>query len=309
MLSPRQIVPDPKDLTLMQSLACLNGELMPVDDAKVSVSDRGFLFGDSVYEVFRLYQGRLWLEAEHMTRLRRSLGEIEFPPIDLGLLLDRIRRTVAASQVEDGTAYIQITRGVAPRAHHFPSPPVAPTELIVVKAYRDEPTAQLRESGVALISQPDLRWGRCDMKTTNLLANVIALEQAHRAGGFEAVLIDRDGLVTEATHSSLLWIREGQLQATPDGPTILPGTKRHFIETLATQIDLAFAATRVTLDELKAADEVLLVGTTIEVLPVITVDGQPVATGSPGPIARRLQTAYWAAVEHWLVGGAGSTSL
>jgi D-alanine transaminase len=287
----------------MRNLACLNGELMPVEEAKVPVWDRGFLFGDAVYEVFRLYRGRLWLEAEHTARLRRSLREMEFPAIDLDRLIERVKRTVSASAIDEGTAYIQLTRGVAPRAHAFPDPPVEPTELIIVRPYDDTATAVLRESGVAVVSRPDLRWGRCDVKSTNLLANVLALEHARRDGAYEAVLIDRDGFVTEATHSSILWVRDVRLQGTPDGPEILPGTKRHFVETLAPRVGLPFETGRITLADLKNADEVILLGTTIEVLPVTTIDGEPVATGKPGEVARRLQSLYRAAVGQWLEGG------
>ncbi len=123
----------------MEVLACLNGETMPVEQARVPVWDRGFLFGDSVYEVCRIYRGRCWLEAEHFARLRRSLRELEFPPVDLDRLVDRIHRTIAASGIEEGTVYMQITRGVAPRSHAFPDPPVPPTELIVVRPYDDAP--------------------------------------------------------------------------------------------------------------------------------------------------------------------------
>src|SRR5262249_33778782 len=159
------------------------------DQARVPVWDRGFLFGDSVYEVFRMYRGRCWLEAEHLARLRRSLRELEFPPYDLDGLLGRIKRTIAESAIQEGTVYVQITRGVAPRMHAFPDPPVPPTELIVVRAYDDAPTARLRESGVRAISHSDLRWKRCDIKTTNLLGNVLANEKAHRAGCYEAILV------------------------------------------------------------------------------------------------------------------------
>ncbi len=170
----------------MEVLACLNGETMPVEQARVPVWDRGFLFGDSVYEVFRMYRGRCWLETEHLARLRRSLKELEFPPHDLDRLVERMYRTIAASGIQEGTVYVQITRGVAPRSHAFPDPPVPPTELIVVRPYDDGPTARLRETGVRVISHPDLRWKRCDIKTTNLLGNVLANEKAHRAGCYEA---------------------------------------------------------------------------------------------------------------------------
>src|SRR3954449_9970141 len=134
-----------KGIAAMESLACLNGELMPVDQARVPVWDRGFLFGDAVYEVLRLYQGRGWLEPEHMARLRRSLREMEIESLDFGRLTDRVHRTIAASGIKEGTAYIHITRGVAPRSHAFPEPPVPPTELIVIRAYDDTQAARNRE--------------------------------------------------------------------------------------------------------------------------------------------------------------------
>jgi len=284
----------------MDSLACLDGELMPVDQARVPISDRGFLFGDAVYEVFRLYRGRSWLEDEHMARLRRSLAEMEFPEVDLGVLGDRIRRTIRASGVGDGTAYIHITRGVAPRAHAFPRPPVPPTELIVVRPYDDRATAGKREQGVTVVSRPDLRWKRCDVKSTNLLANVMALESATRAGAFEALLVDAEGIITEATHSSVLWVRGGRVEGTPNDSAILPGTTRFLTQRIAAEEGIPFAEARVTLAEFLQADEAILVGTTIEVMPIVAVDGQPIADGQPGPITRKLQAAYRAAVGRWL---------
>ena len=188
----------------MDSLACLDGKLMPVDQARVPIWDRGFLFGDAVYEVMRLYQGHCWLEDEHFARLRRSLAALAFPPVDLDRLTTRIHRTISASAVEEGTVYLHLTRGVAPRSHAFPRPPVPPTELIVVRPYDDGPTAELRAAGVCAISHPDLRWKRCDIKSTNLLANVLANEAAHQAGCYEAILTGADGLVSEATHTSVL---------------------------------------------------------------------------------------------------------
>jgi D-alanine transaminase len=284
----------------MVSLACLNGEIMPADEARVSIWDRGFLFGDAVYEVFRLYEGRGWIEDEHMARLARSLREMEIRGIDMDGLLARIHRTISESAVEEGTVYIQVTRGVAPRKHAFPGAATTPTELIVVKPYDDTESADLRETGVPIISHPDLRWKRCDVKSTNLLANVLANEAAHRAGAEEAVLVDQQGLVTEATHSSLLWVRGGRLEGTPEGPGILPGTTRQFMLRLAQEESISFEPTRIALTDLKVADEILLSGTTIEVMPVVRIDGEAVGTGRPGPVTRQLQRAFRRAVESWL---------
>jgi D-alanine transaminase len=284
----------------MESLACLNGELLPVEEARVPIWDRGFLFGDSVYEMLRIYSGRCWLEESHMARLRRSLAAMQFPQVGLDALADRMRQTIDAAGIREGTAYIQITRGVAPRRHAFPDPPAPPTELIVIQTYDDGPTARLRENGVGVISQPDLRWKRCDVKSTNLLANVLANEAAHRAGCYEAVLVGSDGLVTEATHSSLVWARRGLVGGTPEGPGILPGTTRKLLLRLAEEIRVPFEESHVTVDGLLDADEVLLLGTTIEVLPVKAIDGRQVSDGRPGPVTRRLQAAFRAAVERWL---------
>jgi D-alanine transaminase len=284
------------------TLACLNGALMPADQATVPIWDRGFLFGDSVYEVFRLYAGRMWLEEAHLLRLRRSLAALEMPALDFAQLKERIDRTIRASNVTEGMVYIQVTRGVAPRQHAYPDPPVPPTELIVVRPYDDGPTARKRAEGVAMISLPDQRWGRCDVKSTNLLANVMANEAAHRAGAFEAVLVQDDGLVTEATHSSVLWVRDNRLGGTPEGPAILPGTTRGHVLKLAVLEGIPFAPGRISLAELATASEILLVGTTIEVLPVVQLDGAPIGDGRPGPIARRLQEANQASIRAWLDG-------
>lgn len=282
--------------------ACLNGELMPADEAKVSIWDRGFLFGDAVYEVFRLYGGRCWLEAEHLARLRRSLAEMELPAVDLDALKGRIEATTRASGVVEGTAYVQITRGVAPRAHAFPSPAVPPTELIVIRPYDDAATAARRQAGAAVVTRADLRWKRCDVKSTNLLANVIALESAKRDGADEALLLDADGVVTEATHSSVVWLRDGRIEGTPNDTAILPGTTRYLTRDLARAEGIPFREARITLADFLRADEAWLVGTTIEVLPIVRVDGQPFGDGRPGPVARRFQAAYRAAVDRWLAG-------
>jgi D-alanine transaminase len=287
----------------MEDLACLNGEIMPVDQARVPIWDRGFLFGDSVYEVFRLYGGRRWLESEHFARLRRSLNELLFPVCDLERLTDRMDRTIAASQIREGTVYVQITRGVAPRSHAFPDPPVPPTELIVVRPYDDESTARMRQTGASALSHPDLRWKRCDIKSVNLLANVLAIESARRAGCHEAILFDSAGFVTEATHSSLLWVRNGRLEGTPEGHEILPGMTRQFILRLVEPLKIPFRSSQVTIPDLVAADEVILVGTTIEVMPVIRIDDHAIGTGRAGPVSERLGDAYRREVQSWLAGG------
>lgn len=284
----------------MRSLARLNGRIMDPEEAAVPIWDRGFLFGDAVYEVFRLYDGRCWLEREHYARLERSLREIRIAGIDLAALRERIRETIDRSEVREGTVYVQITRGAAPRRHAFPNPPVPPTELIVVRPFDVAPIREKQERGVSILSRPDLRWGRCDIKSTNLLANVLALQEAEDAGCFEAALVDRDGFVTEATHSSLLWVRDGVLVGTPEGAEILPGTTRHFVDEIAPRAGLQHREDRIRLEDLRSVDEILLVGTTCEVMPVVRLDDRPIGDGAPGPFTRRLVAEYRAGVERWL---------
>lgn len=286
----------------IEPLACLNGDRMPASEAKIPIWDRGFLFGDAVYEVMRLYSGRMWLEAEHLARLRRSLGEMQINGVDLDALVGRIHGTIEASGVREGTVYIQISRGVAPRRHRFPEPGTPPTELIVVGPYDDAATAERRQAGVPLVSRPDLRWRRCDVKSVNLLGNVLANEEAHQLGCIEAVLVDRYGMVTEATHSSLLWARDGRLEGTPEGPGILPGTSRGFLLKLAEALGLPFAEAEISLDDLKRADEVMLSGTTLEIVPVTRIDETPIGDGAPGPIARRLVEGFAEAVARFREG-------
>lgn len=284
----------------MPALACLNGVYSTPEEARVPIWDRGFLFGDAVYEVCRLYRGRAWLEAEHRARLERSLAAIRIHGVDLDALTRRMHEAIRRSGIDEGMVYVHITRGVSPRKHTFPDPPVTPTELIVVLPYDDAPTARRRETGVSVISRPDLRWGRCDIKSTNLLANVLACQDAAEAGAIEAVLVDRGGYVTEATHSSLMWVRAGVVEGSPEGSEILPGTTRQMILRLVAEEGLEFREGRATLPNLLACEEVLLSGTTLEVMPVVRVDGHAIGTGAPGPVARRLQAAFRRSVERWL---------
>jgi D-alanine transaminase len=280
--------------------ACLNGEFMPAEDAKVSVWDRGFVFGDAVYEVCRIYQSKAWLEEEHFARLERSLRELEISGIDIRGLIDRCHATMQQSKITEGTLYLQITRGVAPRAHAFPDPPVKPTEFIAVRPYDDSKTSIMRQNGVMIHSYPDLRWGRCDVKSTNLLANCIALEHVKRKGAFEAALHDTNNLITEATHSSLLWVINGQIQGTPEHDNILPGCTRLLANRLAAKLGMAIESRKISLDDMKKANEVILMGTTIEVMPVTRVDDAVISDGKPGPVTLALQKEYQKTLQAWL---------
>lgn len=273
-----------------EPLCVLNGERMPLSEAKVPVQDRAFLFGDGIYEVLRLYGGRPWLEEEHFARLERSLREVRIHGADVGRLRRQMNELIAAGPYRDGIIYIQVTRGVAPRSHPFPAT-AQPTELIWAQETGD-PYAPKREAGIAVITQPDLRWKRCDVKSVNLLANVLANQASKEAGAGEAILYTPDGTLTEATHSSLFGVKGGVVRTTALGPDILPGVTRQHTLRLCERLKVPVEQRSLHRDELAEVDELFLSGTSMEVCPVVSVDGKPVGGGKPGPVTRRLQEAF-----------------
>lgn len=284
-------------------LANWNGVEMPLDDVRVSVLDRAFLFGDGIYEVLRIYGGRLFLLREHVDRLGRSLDKLRIQA-DVPRIEQRLVDTLRHSGVKEGTAYIQVTRGVAPRTHKFPPPGTVPNELIYIKELDGDPYAAARETGASVITVPDVRWKRCDIKSVNLLANCLAAQAAAEAGCEEAILIGEDQSVVEGSHTSVFGVKDGRIWTTPLGPQILPGITRGLVMRLAEHADIGVVERSLRLGELDSIDELFLTGTTSEVLPVTRVDGDPVGSGRPGPVTQRLAATYRAAVEE-LVRGAG----
>ncbi len=272
-------------------LANWNGELMPLDEVRVSVLDRAFLFGDAIYEALRVYDGRAFLETEHLARLRRSLDAIRIT-CDVDRLTERMRQTLHASGVQNGLIYMQVTRGAAPRTHHFPDPPVTPNELIYVSDMPGDPHAELRERGAAVITFEDLRWQRCDIKSANLLGNCFAAQAAYEAGCIEAILVARDGTITEGSHTSLFGVRDGAVRTSALGHHILPGITRGLVVQLTARSGIPLHEEPLTRASLETMDELFLTGTTAEVLPVTRIDDRPVGDGAVGPVARRLQQAF-----------------
>jgi D-alanine transaminase len=270
----------------------------PLAEATVPALDRGFLFGDAVYEVLRVYQGRPWLMEEHFRRLARSLQAVRIEGVDLDRLRRRVHETIAAGPFTEATVYVQVTRGVAPRrSHPFPREAV-PLEFLYVQEFHD-PYTEVRRTGCAVILQPDLRWGRCDIKSTNLLANVLALQAAAEAGALEAVFYKADGTLTEGSHTSLFGVRDGTVLTAPNSNAILPGITRGLILRLTAGAGIPVREQLLKRGDLGAVSELFLTGTTAEVLPVVRVDGAAVAGGSPGPVTRRLQEAYRQAVREF----------
>lgn len=279
-------------------LANLNGQTMPLSQVLIPALDRGFLFGDAVYEVIRVYRGRPWLLEDHFNRLKRSLEQVRIQGVDLVQLRRRMMETLQASHCLEATVYMQITRGSAPRSHAFPEH-ASPLEFLYVKPFTD-PHAREREHGARLSLQPDLRWKRCDIKSTNLLGNVLALQQAKEAGAIEALLHTDDGTLTECSHTSFIAVQNQGLVVTPLGHEILPGCTRGFVLSLAEKLGIPIRESSLHRNDLPGLEEMFLTGTTSEVLPVVRVDDQPIGTGKPGPVTRRLQNAYNEAMLAWL---------
>ena len=271
----------------MTDIVFLHGKLTPRAAATVSIDDRGFLFGDAVYEVLRVLRGRFVEPERHLARLARSLREVALPPppLDpLAVAADLLRRNGLEQQ--EAVIYLQVSRGAAQRQHAFPPGPVPPTVLMTATPF--EPRRDLAERGVSAILQPDLRWSRCDIKSVNLLPNVLAAQHATEAGAFEAILL-RDGVMTEATRSNVFAVVDGVLRTHPTGPLILPGVTREVVLELAVEAGLAPSEQAVTAAELARANEVFVTGTTSDVMPVVTIDGRAVGNGAPGPVANRLR--------------------
>jgi D-alanine transaminase len=257
----------------------------------IPATDRGFLFGDAVYEVIRVYHGRPFLLDDHIQRLGQSLEAIRIAGIDLDRLRRRVLETITAAGVSEALAYIQVTRGSGPlRSHSFP-PQAIPLEFLYVQSFAD-PFIDLRSSGGSVLTLPDNRWERRDVKSTNLLANVLAAQAAKEAGCVEAVYVEADGTLSEGARTSLFGVLDGQLLTAPNSPAILPGITRKLILELARKADVPVREQVLRHGDLPRVAELFLTGTTLEVLPIVRVDGQLVQDGRPGPLTRRLQQAY-----------------
>lgn len=276
--------------TFVDAIANLNGRQMPLSEVMIPALDRGFLFGDAVYEVIRVYQGKPWLMAEHMARLGNSLESIRITGVNLDQLRRRVLETIAAGPFQEATVYIQVTRGSAPRSHPFPEQST-PLEFLFVQEFKD-PYVEKRREGAAVLTQPDVRWDRCDIKSTNLLGNVLAAQAAREAGCVEALLYLPDGKLTEGTHTSFFGVLNGALLTTPNSHAILPGITRGLVLRLAERARIPVQEEVLQRGDLERVTELFLTGTTTEVLPVVRVDGRPIGDGRPGPVTCRLQEAY-----------------
>ena len=268
-----------------------NGVEMPLSEVRVSVLDRAYMFGDGVYEVFRVYYGRMFLARPHFDRLKDSLAQLRIVT-DVARLEQRVRDTLAHSGVQEGQVYLQVSRGEAPRSHAFPNPPVTPNELIYVREYDSDSYTASRESGIRVLLVPDLRWKRCDIKSLNLLGNVLASQAATEAGCGEAIMATEDGTITEGSHSTVFGVRNGAIVTAPLDSNILPGITRKLVLELADRCGMRVEEHPFTVTSLNSLDELFVTSTIAEVLPVIGIEGHPWRTARPGPITRQLQAAY-----------------
>ncbi|MBB4199623.1 D-amino acid aminotransferase [Rhodoblastus sphagnicola] len=278
----------------MSRIAYVNGRYIRHAEAGVSIDDRAFLFSDGIYEVIEVFQGALIDERGHLDRLARSAGALRLtPPLSEAALKFVMRELVARNRVRHGHVYLQITRGAARREHVFPSAKTPTTLVAFAQAHDPDAGEAKARKGIAVISVPDIRWKRPDIKTVSLLPNVLAKQQAREAGAYEAWLVDADGFVTEGA-SSNAWIvdKQGALITHPADSAILSGITRARILEIAKAKGLALVERAFTVAQAHDAAEAFISGATTLVMPVVKLDGRPIGAGAPGPVALGLRAAF-----------------
>jgi D-alanine transaminase len=282
----------------MSRIAYVNGRYVPQSHAQVAVEDRGYLFSDGVYDAIPVHNGNLAFVDRHLDRLDRSLAELRIAqPMTRAALLQVAREVLRRNSVRNGGLYIQVTRGVAPRDHKFPKG-IKPSLLMMAKKWK-APAPDLLAKGAAVVTMPDQRWARRDIKSISLIANVLAKQAATEQGAFEAWLVDEDGMVTEGSSTSA-WIAtaNGALVTRPNGHEILPGITRSVVVEVARNLGLTLQLRPFSRDEAYAAREAFLTSTSNFVLSITRIDGKPVGEGKPGPIVARLREAYLKVARH-----------
>jgi len=278
----------------LSRIAYVNGRFVPKSEAVVHIEDRGYQFADAVYEVWALFDGKLADPEGHFARLERSLYELSIDmPMSREALTVVLKETVRRNRIREGLVYLQVSRGVAKRDHAFPAPGTPPAVVITVSRVDRVATEARATKGVSVVTTPENRWGRCDIKTVGLLPNALAKQKAREAGAVEAWYVDDLGLVTEGA-SSNAWIVDGDgvLRTRDTNANILRGVTRLSLIEVAREAGLKVEERPFTPDEARAAKEAFITGAGTLVLPVIAVDGKPVGDGAPGPVAARLRRLY-----------------
>jgi len=278
----------------MSRVAYVNGTYQPHGQATIHVEDRGFQFADGVYEVWSVFNGRMADFDGHMTRLHRSLSELRIDiPMSREALTQVLKETIRRNRVRDGIVYLQVTRGTARRDHPFPEAGTPPSVIVTSRSVSSSKSEAQAARGVAVITQPDIRWGRCDIKTVGLLPNVLAKQAARERGAYEAWMVDEMGLVTEGS-STNAWIvdEHGKLRTRDTQANILKGITRTAILALIAEENLELDERPFSVEEAKRAREAFFTAAGAFVMPAVSIDGVTIGDGNPGPVATKLRALY-----------------
>lgn len=274
-----------------------NDQIVDREAVKIDIEDRGYQYGDGIYEVIRIYNGRCFMLGEHMTRLESSAQKIKLTlPYTISQLTENLKLLVKTEGITEGEIYLQITRGIAsPRNHEFPSAE-AVKGVVTANVIPFERPLEMQHAGLSATVLPDERWLHCDIKSLSLLGNLLALDQAIEAG-FDDALLQRDGFFTEASASNLWFVIDGIVYTHPDGRLVLPGITKMKVLQLCQQLEIAYLEEPVPVDALSNVQECFLTNSVWEIVPIVNVDGKSVGNGTLGSITKRLQAAYIAATK------------
>lgn len=278
---------------IFSMIAWFNGNFVEKDSIRIDPDDRGFLFGDGVYDVVRVYHGKSFRLNDHLQRMLRNCGELALTAPAMAILSSITGKLLEKNlpEIPDGNAiiYYQVTRGRAPRTHAFPDPPVPETMLVTMHSFYTDPDKL--ENGVNAIIYPDERWKRCDIKSLNLIPNVLGSQAAAVRDAYD-VLFEKNGFITEGTHTSVIGVKSGEIYTHPLTRDILPGITRSVVHSICKTRGIPWNDTAIRVDELDQLDELAFLGTTTEIMPIIRVEGNPVGNGKPGPVVKRLQSEF-----------------
>lgn len=277
----------------MSRIAYVNGRYVPFAEASVHIEDRGYQLGDGVYEVCEIRSGALVDERRHLARLSRSLAALRISqPLSDKALHFVLEETVRRNRVRDGLLYLQITRGVARRDHAFPEHPVKPALVVTVRGLDRKKAEASAAAGIAIVTLPDDRWGRVDIKTIGLLPNALAKQRARDAGAKDAWLVDSEGFVTEGASANAWIVKDGLLVTRPSSNRILTGITMTVVKEIAARLQFKLEERAFSVEEARAAEEAFLTSATQTVMPVISIDGRVISSGKPGPVAKRLREEF-----------------
>lgn len=273
----------------MPELAYLNGKILPINETYVSVEDRGYQFGDAVYEFIASYNGKMFCMEEHLDRLQQSMEGLSFPKLDRTFIENAVYELFEKAGIARAGLYIQISRGVAPRDHAW-AKEIKTQVIMTIKAVNEYPS-KLREEGVDIITVQDERWSNCDIKTVQILPNAMAKQKAKNQGAFDAIFVSKDGIVREGTSSNFFIVKDGRLLTHPLTKNILPGITRRIVLDLASDLGIKTEEKLLSKKDIFSANEAFLTGTITEILGIKTIDGIQIGTGILGEITQNLYKA------------------